>query len=87
MGAPPPVNVKSKEDKYRWAYEDRIQRMQRVVDRISTLKADIQGLIGGVVKDEDIGELVTAYDYMDNAEDRVKIVVAQIHYILHREME
>jgi hypothetical protein len=87
MGAPPPVNVNSKEDKYRWAYEDRIQRMQRVVDRISTLKADIQGLIGGVVKDEDIGELVTAYDYMDNAEDRVKIVVAQIHYILHREME
>jgi len=89
MGAPPPITTKpevSEEDKRRWVCEDRMQRMQRVVDKIDMLKSDVQGLITGIMEEEDVGELVAAHDYMDMAEDRIKTVVAQIQYVLHYEM-
>jgi len=89
MGAPPPSGAKpeaSEEDKRRWRYEDRVQNLQRIINRLRITQSDLQGLIGSTVDEEDVGEVVVAHDYVDMAVGRLDTVMSQVSYVLHKEL-
>jgi len=89
MGAPPPINTKpeeSEEDKKRWKYEDRMHGIQLVINKLKVQQSSIQSLIGAAVDEEDVGDIVMAHDYVDMAISRLDTLVAQIQYILNKEM-